>query len=152
MERLASLNLPYGLDMWDGYPAARERLYGLVKDAGAHAIVVSGDSHAFWANELHDDAGALRAVEFGTTGITSPGGGDVIKSFSVGEVFASANPEVVFNDQAAKGFVLLTLSRAEAKAELMAVSTILAKTYETRVVKTFRVTREASGVSALSEA
>jgi len=151
LERLAGLGLPYGLDMWDGYPAARERLYGLVKDAGAHAIVLSGDSHAFWANELHDDSGGRRAVEFGTTGITSPGGGDAIKSFSVGDVFAAANPEVVFNDQAAKGFILLTLTRDEAKAELMAVSTILAKTYETKVLKTFRVKREASGVSALSE-
>jgi len=151
LERLAQLNLPYGLDMWDGYPAARERVYGLMKAAGAHPIVLSGDSHAFWANELADDAGARRAVEFGTTGITSPGGGDAIKSFSVGEVFAAANPEVLFSDQGAKGFVLLTLTREEAKAELMAVSTILATTYEARVLKTFRVKPEAGGVSALIE-
>ena len=137
--------------MWDGYPADRERVYEAVKAAGARAIVLSGDSHAFWANELHDAKGARVAAEFGTTGITSPGAGDTIKAFSVGEVFASANKEVVFSDQSAKGFVLLSLSREEAKAELMAVSSIVSKTFETRVVKTFVVKPEARGVSGLSE-
>ena len=151
LERLSQLNLPYSLDMWDGYPADRERVYDAVKAAGARAIVLSGDSHAFWANELHDAKGARVAAEFGTTGITSPGAGDTIKAFSVGEVFASANTEVVFSDQAAKGFVLLSLTREEAKAELMAVSTITAKPFETRVVKTFVVKPEGAGVSALSE-
>ncbi|MES3029241.1 MAG: alkaline phosphatase D family protein [Pseudomonadota bacterium] len=151
LERLSQMNLPYGLDMWDGYPADRERVYDAVKAAGARAIVLSGDSHAFWANELHDAKGVRVAAEFGTTGITSPGAGDTIKAFSVGEVFASANTEVVFSDQAAKGFVLLSLTRDEAKAELMAVSTITAKPFETRVVKTFIVKPEGAGVSALSE-
>ena len=151
LERLSQLDLPYGLDMWDGYPADRERVYDAVKAAGARAIVLSGDSHAFWANELHDAKGARVAAEFGTTGITSPGAGDTIKAFPVGEVFASANSEVVFSDQAAKGFVLLSLSREEAKAELMTVSTIVAEPFETRVLKTFIVRPDGAGVSALSE-
>ena len=152
LERLSELDLPYGLDMWDGYPGDRERVYDAVKAAGARAIVLSGDSHAFWANELHDAGGRRVAAEFGTTGVTSPGAGDTIKAFSVGEVFASANREVVFSDQAAKGFVLLSLSREEAKAEFVAVSTIIAKPFETRVIKTFVVKPEAMGVSGLSEA
>ncbi len=151
LERLSELDLPYGLDMWDGYPGDRERVYDAMKAAGARAIVLSGDSHAFWANELHDAGSRRVAAEFGTTGVTSPGAGDTIKAFSVGEVFASANREVVFSDQAAKGFVLLSLSREEAKAELVAVSTIIAKPFETRVIKTFVVKPEAMGVSGLSE-
>jgi alkaline phosphatase D len=152
MEQLAQLGMPYGLDMWDGYPADRERVYDAIKAAGARAIVLAGDSHAFWANELYDDAGNRVAAEFGTTGITSPGANDAIKGFSVGEVFAAANKEVVFSDQAAKGFLLLTLTRQEAKAELIAVSTIVSKTFEARAIKTFTVTPEAHRVSALSEA
>lgn len=152
MEQLAQLGLPYGLDMWDGYPADRERVYDAIKAAGARAIVLAGDSHAFWANELYDDAGDRVAAEFGTTGITSPGANDSIKGFSVGQVFAAANKEVVFSDQAAKGFVLLTLTHQDAKAELMAVSTIVSKTFETKVLKTFKVTPEAHRVSGLSEA
>ena len=83
LERLAALGLPYGLDMWDGYPADRERLYGLIRQGGQgpRSSCVSGDSHAFWANELHDAPGERVAVEFGATGITSPGGGDAIRAF-----------------------------------------------------------------------
>ena len=146
MERLSKLGLPYGLDMWDGYGAARDRLYGLMKAAGAHGVVVSGDSHAFWVNELWDapEGGQRLAAEFGTTGITSPGAGDALKGIPIGRLYAERNREVVFSDQAAKGFVLLTLSKDEAKGELMAVSTIQAPTFETAVLKTF-VTRPTAG-------
>lgn len=152
MERLAELQLPYSLDMWDGYPADRERLYQAIKASGAHAIVLAGDSHAFWANELHDATKTRVAVEFGTTSITSPGAGDAIKSFSIGDLYARSSADVVFSDHDAKGFLLLTLGREEAKAELMAVSTIHAQVYETRPVKTFRLKPEAKGVSGLIEA
>ncbi|MBP6877822.1 MAG: alkaline phosphatase D family protein [Phenylobacterium sp.] len=151
MEQLAQLDLPYGLDMWDGYPAERERLYDAIKAAGARALVLAGDSHAFWANELYDDAGNRVAAEFGATAITSPGANDTIKGFSVGEMFAAVDKEVVFSEQSAKGFLLLTLTHEDAKAELMTVSTIAAKTFETKVLKTFRVTPEAHRVSGLSE-
>jgi alkaline phosphatase D len=63
--------LPYKTDTWDGYPAARERLYAAFRAAGAHPIVLSGDSHAFWANDLYDEGGRLVASEFGTSAITA---------------------------------------------------------------------------------
>ncbi|CAN5681750.1 alkaline phosphatase [soil metagenome] len=148
LEDFSKLGLPYGLDMWDGYPVDRERVYAAVKAAQARAIVLSGDSHAFWVNELFDDAGGRAGVEFGTTGITSPGGGDALKAFPIGEVFASANKEVVFSDQSAKGFILLTLTPTEARADLMAVSNITEPTFETRVAKSYRVTPEQGGLSA----
>ena len=149
MERLAAMGLPYGLDMWDGYAAARERLYDAVEAAQARAIVVSGDSHAFWANELYDDDGALRAVEFGATGITSPGAGDYVKGLPVGELYMKGTKEVVFSDHDAKGFVLLTLTPEAVKGELMTVSSIVSKDYETAVRKAFTVTPQGSGVSPL---
>ncbi|WP_374472425.1 alkaline phosphatase [Phenylobacterium sp.] len=148
-EQLADLGLPVGLDMWDGYPADRERLYDLVKQAKARPIVVSGDSHSFWANELHDAAGRRVACEFGTTGITSPGAGEMVPGLNAGEPIAKANREVVFNDQVSKGFVLLTLTREEARADMVAVSTITDRQFSTRIVKTFRAKPEGTGVSAL---
>jgi alkaline phosphatase D len=151
VERLARLfvnDLPFNLDAWDGYPAERERFYGAVKAAGAHPIVLAGDSHAFWVNDLKDAAGTRVGAEFGTTSVTSPGFGDVIKGFDMGAVVAAQNEEVVFSDQSAKGFVVLTLTKAEARAELMAVSTILAKPYETRTLGRFRV-RPARGAGVL---
>lgn len=149
MKPIAQAGLPYGLDMWDGYPADRERVYSQFKAARARPIVVSGDSHAFWANELSDAQGRRVACEFGATAVTSPGGDDYFKTFKIGPAFEKVSPEVVFNDQGAKGFVLLTLTRKAAKGEMMAVSTIASTTFTTSVLKTFQAVPEGAGISAL---
>jgi len=147
----AALGLPTTLDMWEGYPVDRERLYAVLREAGARPIVVSGDSHSFWANELHDDAGRRVACEFGTTGITSPGAGEISPGVNTGSLIAKTNKEVVFNDQVSKGFVLLTLTREEARGDMVAVSTIVAKDFKTRTVKSFVTRPEGKGVSAFKE-
>jgi alkaline phosphatase D len=152
-ETAAALNLPYMLDSWDGYPADRQRLYQIFETAKANCVVVSGDSHAFWANELYDapQGGRRAAVEFGATGITSPGDGDYFPGAPLGEMFAKRNREVRFCDQSAKGFVLLTLTHEAVTGELMAVSSITDKAYETQVLKRYRATPGPDGVSALTE-
>lgn len=153
MDAVSALGVPWGLDMWDGYPQDRQRLYANLSAAGARPIVVSGDSHCFWANELYDapDGGRLVGVEFGTTGITSPGAADYITTIPVDEVFAKANREVVYANSKAKGFVLLTLTRETVKSELIAVSTIVEQTFTAAPIKTYEVAAEAGGVSALKE-
>ena len=148
MEESAARGLPTTLDMWDGCPADRERLYAVLREAGARPIVVSGDSHSFWANELFDASGRRIACEFGTTGITSPGAGEISPGVNFGELVARANKEVLFNDQMSQGYVLLTLTREEARGDMVAVSTIVSKVFTTRTVKSFRVTPDGSGVSA----
>jgi alkaline phosphatase D len=151
LEKNAALGLPWGADMWDGYPADRQRLYALVEKAKANLIVVSGDSHAFWANELFDaETGGKRvAVEFGTAGITSPGPGEPYPQVPLGEAFAKYNREVLFNNQTAKGFVLLTLTHAAATGELIAVSSIKDHAFTTRALASYRATPGPTGVSSL---
>jgi alkaline phosphatase D len=154
MDSVAQFDLPYGLDMWDGYAAERQRLYSVFTQAKAHPIVLAGDSHAFWANELYDapEGGVRVAAEFGATAITSPGAGDVLTGIPVGEAFAKANREVLYNNSADKGFVLLTLRRDEAVGQMVAVSTIAQPTFETKVLKAYRLTPQAGGgVSPLTE-
>jgi alkaline phosphatase D len=127
--------LPFNFDSWDGYPAARERLYASFARAGSRPIVLSGDSHAAWANDLYDDGGRLTGTEFGTTAITSPSYGSLLPG--LGQVLAQVNREVAFCDQDNKGYTLLTLTPDRASAEFVAVSTILAKPFERRVVATY---------------
>ncbi|WP_343525694.1 alkaline phosphatase D family protein [Sphingomonas sp.] len=120
--------LPLNFDSWDGYPAARERLYAAFRRAGSRPVVVSGDSHAAWANDLYDANGTLVAAEFGGTAITSPSWGALMPG--IGREIAAANPKVVrFCDQDAKGYLLLTLTREAATARFMTVSTVMAKPY-----------------------
>lgn len=149
--QLFKLGLPFNLDSWDGYPAGRERLYAAFADAGVQPIVLAGDSHAFWVNELKDAAGDRRAVEFGTSSITSPSPGDAVQGVPLGAALNMANDEVVLCDQSAKGFVLLTLTPTLAKAELHTVSTIFAKPYQSAVLKTFTLAPTADGMGPLVE-
>lgn len=150
---LAALDVPGNLDAWDGYPADRSRVYDIFKAGKARPIVLSGDSHAFWANELWDDAGTNRvAAEFGVTSVTSPGYGDYLPGAPLGQAYVARNKEVKFTDQGAKGYLLLTLEHGRATGELVAVSTILETTYQTKVLKRFVVTPgDDGGVKALAE-
>jgi alkaline phosphatase D len=137
--QLYKLGVPFSLDSWDGYPAGRERLYAAFAEAGVQPIVLAGDSHAYWVNELKDAAGARRAAEFGTSAISSPSVGDAVAPLPLGPLLSANNDEVVFCDQSAKGYLLLTLTPERAEAKLQSVSTIFAKPFETR---------EADGLSA----
>ncbi|MBO9708313.1 MAG: alkaline phosphatase D family protein [Caulobacter sp.] len=150
---LSAFDIPGNLDAWDGYPADRERVYDIFKASKARPIVLSGDSHAFWANELWDDAGSRRvAAEFGVTSVTSPGYSDYLPGVPIAQAFIDRNKEVKFTDQGAKGYLLLTLEHGRATGELVAVSTILEPAYETRVLKRYVVTPDADGgVKALAE-
>jgi alkaline phosphatase D len=148
---LAATDVPLNLDQWDGYPVARERVYDMFKAAKARPIVLAGDSHSFWANELHDNAGTLVATEFGTTGVTSPGFNDLLPGLPLNEALVVRNKEVKFADSGAKGFVKLTLTKDSATAEMVTVSTIYAPEYEVKTLATFTTRPLADGgVSALS--
>ncbi|MGA0546709.1 alkaline phosphatase D family protein [Brevundimonas sp. VNH65] len=149
---LFRLGLPFNLDAWDGYPTARERLYALFAEAEVQPIVLAGDSHAFWINELKDQSGTPRGVEFGTSSISSPSPGDFLgDALPLGPALTATNPEVRFCDQRSKGFTLLTLTPEAATAELIAVSTIMAKPFDVRTVKTGRVTRGVEGLELALE-
>jgi len=153
--QLTRFKIPLNLDGWDGYPAQRRRLYQMLAAADANAIVVTGDSHTAWANELMSDDGATRVgVEFAATSISSPGTGDFVKDvgIDVGAAFVNANPEVKWHDPTHRGFTVLTLKRNEAVADFYTVSTVLSKEYTTAKVASFRVKPErAVGVGPLEK-
>lgn len=66
----------YWTDSWDGYPAARARLLGHVAESRVrNPVVLSGDIHSFWANDLRlrfdDPASPIVATELVATSVTS---------------------------------------------------------------------------------
>jgi len=123
--------LPFNLDAWDGYPAERERLYAMIKTAGARTMVVSGDSHCAWANQLHDSAGQPVAVELGVTAISSPTRwlDSWLPDLQLAATLSDQNAEVLAADDAYNGFVRLTLTPDEMVGEWMAVSTITSRKF-----------------------
>jgi alkaline phosphatase D len=139
LARLAAYRagLPLSLDSWDGYPAERERVYSAFGAAGSVPLVLTGDSHAFWANNLHDAGGRLAAREFGTTAVTSPSYADALPGLPSGETIAASNEEVLHNDQKSKGFLHLTITPERADCAFIAVSTIHRREFESGVAARF---------------
>ncbi|MBW8192230.1 alkaline phosphatase D family protein [Neiella marina] len=66
-------SIPYNLDAWDGYAYEREVVLGTAMANQANLVVLSGDTHNAWANQLTDASGNVAGVEFATTSVSSPG-------------------------------------------------------------------------------
>jgi len=131
--------LPLNLDAWDGYPAERERLYALFKSTGARPVVVSGDSHCAWANQLHDASGDLVAVEIGVTAISSPTRwlDAWLPDLHVADLLAKTNDEVVAACDRHNGFVRLTLTPEAVRGEWMALDTITSRQFRCEPQRSF---------------
>ena len=155
-KRLAWLGqhaLPFYTDTWDGYPAAREVFYDTCKASGASdLLVLTGDSHSFWANHLHDGSGTSMGVELGTSGVTSPGdfvesGFDDETARSLDKAFSDYVPEVVWTDNMHQGYVRVVLQTDVAEASFVAVSTVLRPVYEARSIKNFTIRKDTASLS-----
>jgi len=144
--RLSTLGLPQNLDAWDGFPAARERLYAAAKSANASLLTLTGDTHTGWANSLQDASGAPRGVEFGCTSVTSPGVGAFLQGVeNLGQMYVDANDEVEWFDPDGNGFTLLEISTETARAEFYKVSTVTERGYSLSRVAGFETVRGAIG-------
>ena len=138
--QLGNLGLPVDLDAWNGYPVARERFYQISKDAGAHdLLVLAGDSHTYWQNELYDDAGESMGVELGATGITAPRGlleigPEGLKHYD--ELKAANNAEVIWTDGRYRGFIRLEIDHDGAHADFVTVTTVESRSYDAEILRT----------------
>jgi len=119
------LGLPlFNLDSWDGYPAERDKLYDLLTKAApqSNLLVLSGDSHMAWANELHRN-GQRIGLEVSTSTLTGPSMGTLLhlEDVALGQAFVRDNGDVYWCDHLAVGFVALTVNRDRVQAEFVSV-------------------------------
>lgn len=146
-----ALGLPWNLDAWDGYPMARERLYASAAAAGSRLVVLAGDTHTAYANNLHDAGGALRGVEFACTSISSPGMGSYVKAMpELGAQIAAVNDEIVWHDPFSHGYTVVTLTPGEARGDYRTVSTIYAADYTAETAASFATRTDGAGFSPLT--
>lgn len=143
LKRLGNLGLPADLDSWNGYPGARERFYQIGKDAGVRdLLVLAGDSHSFWQNELYDDGGDPMGIELGTAGISSPRslldlGNEGLRRFD--EANSTGNKEVVWTEGRYRGFIRLELTHQDARADFVTVTDVETRNYDTKVVRSVAI-------------
>jgi alkaline phosphatase D len=147
--------LPYNLDAWDGYQAARETVLGMAKTLDKNLVVLAGDTHNAWASDLLDAGGQAVGVEFGVASVTSPG-------FEA--IFPKEDPRVVaagleqligplqYAETRSRGFMILTLTPTEARAEYRYVDTVKSRTYTPFVGKMLRTLPGAANRKLVSAA
>ena len=147
----SQIGAPMNPDAWDGFPAARDRLYAAASEAKARLVTLAGDTHTAWANTLQDKDGNRRGVEFGCTSITSPGMGAYLTDMpEFGEWVAEANDEVEWHDPNGNGYVVVTLTADAVRADYHKVSSILSSEYEKHVEASFGTTLEGESMTALT--
>lgn len=129
---LAQPAIPYNLDAWDGYAAAREAVLGTARALDRNLVVLAGDTHNAWASDLADFAGRQVGVEFATSSVSSPG---------FEEYFPNENPLAVaagltqiigplqYADTARRGFMVVTATHEACRAEWRYVNTVKSRAY-----------------------
>lgn len=112
----------YWTDTWDGFTASRDRLLrAIVASQLKNPVVLSGDYHSFWVNDLktdfRDPGSATVATEFVGTSITSngPAYDPIIKAMA-------SNPHIKFFDSRQRGYMLVDIRRDQLETRLMTIS------------------------------
>lgn len=151
---LSAPRLPYNMDSWDGYPVQRETLLQSIKATGKKLVVLSGDSHNAWCNDLKSlDGSSTIGVEFATTSVTAPG----FESVGLGSlgpyVDGSGNPasqgafgtglglieDVNFADLSRRGYLLVTVTNSDIKGEYVFMDTVKSSSYKASIGRTVTV-------------
>ena len=135
-------------DGWDGYPASRDRLLAAIAGARTpNPVVLSGDIHSFWANEIkadpRDPQSPTVATEFVGSSITADG--------PPHEPFAEMapdNPHVRFLETRQRGYVSVDLTPERMQARFQAISDRRDPGAAVSTVRAFTVENGRPGITA----
>lgn len=124
--------LPFNLDAWDGYPVEREVVYGSF--AGKNVVVLAGDTHNAWENDLRDANGNLVAKEVATASVSSPGigeilGGDptVIAQFE--QSLAFLVDEINYTNLGNRGYLKVNITPSAVVSDYIFIDTVFSQSY-----------------------
>ena len=113
----------YSMDQWPGYAAERQKLLEHIRDHKvSNTVVLTGDIHSNWANELRiddrkDDRPTL-ATEFVTTSLTSGGNGSA-KAFDLSD----RNPCNKFHNRE-RGYIMCDVTSKTYTADYMVINEV----------------------------
>jgi len=131
--------------------AARARVLDMIREAGGNTIVVTGDSHTAWANEIEDETGRV-AVEWERRRSHRR----ATRAFSclrvsISSAACGAQPACEMGRSQPARFLAADVTRSEALAEFFAVSTITATEFDITRAAAFTIAPdEGPGIGALT--
>lgn len=114
-------------DGWDGYPAARKRLFDVLqRSRSKNPVVISGDVHAFYAADLRPDFlkssatdNPIIATEFCGTSVTSSA-----RPQARTDRYLADNPHILYGRSDRRGFVLVELAPASMQVKFMGLDDV----------------------------
>ena len=112
----------YNMDQWDGHRAQRKRITDFLQAKSiANPVILSGDWHSFWANDIKadfdDPKSATVATEYVGSSISSTCTWDGLVSDKL-----DLNPHVRFFDGQRRGYVRTTLTPDRWQADYQSVT------------------------------
>ncbi len=140
-------------DQWDGYPASRGRLFDLIeREAVDNLVVMTGDVHSSWANEVARDPfdparydprtgrGAL-AVEFVSPAVSSPAPGNLSREAASQreKLVHGSHPHIHFVDLYRRGYVVVDVDRERVQADWFWAETVEERRLAEEFARGFRV-------------
>jgi alkaline phosphatase D len=116
----------FSMDKWDGYVAARQRLYTRLVDTHApNPIVLSGDVHQHYGADLKLDFTDPRSrtvgVEFTNTAVTTMGDGSEVGG--TWEATRRDNPHIKFHSNR-RGYVACTATPGQMRADFKVIEKV----------------------------
>jgi alkaline phosphatase D len=117
----------YWTDGWDGYPAARARLFDdIVKYRPANPLVIGGDVHTFYAADLKRDffqpasaANPVIATEFCGTSVTSSS-----RPQARTDQYLVDNPHIRFGRSDRRGWVMVEMTPQRTTTHFQALDNV----------------------------
>lgn len=152
---MAQLSLTKGetlrnADQWDGYAPARERLFKQLREHRIdNNIVMSGDIHSSWCNDLtstpwdesaYDPSNGKGAVgvEFITPAVSSPSPiTDPVEAVNRAKLLPTVSPHIKYVDFVKRGYVVMDVTRQQAQGEIYHVPTVDERVDGETLAKTF---------------
>lgn len=126
---------PYNIDAWDGYHKEREKLLSFIQKQDINLVVLSGDTHNSWANNITTDDGTNVGVEFAGTSVSSPGMEEYLGSLKESEILELEEivqylvDDLEYCNLKDRGFLEVTFTKDEAICDYHYVSSNLSTNY-----------------------
>jgi len=145
-QKMLDGNFGFWTDDWDGFPASRRRLLQRIAQTRvSNPVVVGGDIHAFFANDLRvdfdDPKSPVVATEFVGTSISSFG-----PSYDTFAGFLPDNPHVHFFESRKRGYVSVDIDARQMTTRLRAISDVTDPKASVSTLKTFAIENGKPGV------
>jgi alkaline phosphatase D len=146
-QKMPNGDFGFWTDDWDGFPANRRRLLQRIAQTRvSNPVVIGGDIHAFFANDLKvdfdDPKSPVIATEFVGTSISSAG-----PRYDVVAAQLPDNPHVRFFESRKRGYVSVDVNAKQMTARLRALSDVADPKASVSTLKTLAVENGKPGVA-----